>query len=155
MKTLKLSTGEIVFVDDEDFEKLNKFRWYRWSRKGCSYAIGRMGGRRMLKMHNVVTPPPLGREVDHKDRNGLNNQKSNLRFANRSQNNANNTSWSKWGFKGVSFHRNCPNRPFFVRCALKGKVYYDSSFSTPIEAAKAYNRLALKLYGKFANLNKV
>lgn len=93
MKEIELTQGRVALVDDEDFEELNRFKWFahRW-RHGW-YAkrnLQRVEGKRpFLSMHCQIMGKISGLEMDHRDGNGLNNQKDNLRFATRSQNMAN------------------------------------------------------------------
>lgn len=94
-----------------------------------------------------------GGKVDHKNGNGLDNRRSNLRLATTQQNNFNvgitkrNTS----GYKGVY-----PARNGFVATIRKsGKLYHGGTFKTALEAAKKYNELAKQYHGEFAWLNRV
>jgi hypothetical protein len=92
-------------------------------------------------------------EVDHKDRNRLNNQRENLRSATRSQNGANrgkqtnNTS----GFVGVSYYKQ--KNKYTAQIHYKGKKKCIGYYDNKIDAAKAYNRYALFYFGEFAVLN--
>lgn len=89
--------------------------------------------------------------VDHKDWNGLNNQRDNLRVATRAQNQANirplKTAFCE--YKGVSYDKNYPTKPW--RARIKNTLV--GYFHTPEGAAVAYNKKALELYGEFAYLN--
>lgn len=90
-------------------------------------------------------------EVDHKNGNGLDNRKCNLRIATSSQNKANtkirrdNTS----GFKGVIWHK--ASNKWMARVADK----YLGLFRSKYEAAKAYNQKAKEMFGEFARLNEI
>jgi hypothetical protein len=89
--------------------------------------------------------------VDHKDNNGLNNQKYNLRVCTQWQNLRNSTRRSNntSGFKGVSRFRN----KWISRIRTdEGRICL-GTFNTPEEAAIAYDEAALKYHGEFANLN--
>lgn len=91
MKQIILTQGKFALVDDDDFERLSQFKWWAHKQPNTFYA-GRMitleNGKRISFMmhHAVFGKAPLGMEVDHIDGNGLNNQKSNLRFVTRRQN---------------------------------------------------------------------
>jgi hypothetical protein len=89
--------------------------------------------------------------IDHKNRNGLDNQKSNLREATRSQNNANKkpTSFSSSRFLGVSKRYS----KWTARITKNGVTYDLGAFKIEDEAAKAYDNKAIELHGEFANLN--
>jgi hypothetical protein len=89
MKELRLSKEETVLLDNEDFLRISKYTW----ELVCGYA-SRMqklssGKWKRIILHREVINAPNGKEVDHIDRNKLNNQKSNLRLANRFINNRN------------------------------------------------------------------
>lgn len=94
--------------------------------------------------------------IDHINGDGLDNRWSNLREADRSQNNSNialkqnNTS----GYKGVS-KRNTIKESYRVEIKKGHKYYYVGSYSSAEDAAKAYNEKAKELWGEFAYLNEV
>jgi len=102
----------------------------------------------------MVLRLPQGTEVEHRDRNGLNNQKNNLRTASNSQQSANhglhrtNTS----GFKGVS-----KNGATVWKAMIKvfGKDIYLGTFQDKREAAKAYDKAAVQYFGEFARTNEM
>ena len=90
MKEIKLTQGQVALVDDEDFERLNRFKWCALKKnKDIFYAVTNIGGRinhKSITMHQFIT----GRNgTDHIDHNGCNNQKHNLRKCNQSENNMN------------------------------------------------------------------
>lgn len=96
---------------------------------------------------------PYGYLIDHRDRNGHNNKWNNLRlatFAQSSQNRASKGTFSK--FKGV-YKSDVPSKPFRVRISHNKKHVELGHFLDEIEAAKAYDRKALELFGEFAQLN--
>lgn len=107
MKRIPLTQGKVALVSDEDYEYLMQWKWYA-RRAGKTFYAGRHVRlklkQKVFHMHRVIAER-LGilEAPDHKDRNGLNNQRSNLRAATISQNkanrgrNKNNTS----GYKGV------------------------------------------------------
>lgn len=91
MKLIPLTQGRFASIDDDDYEKICRYKWWAQKQPNTFYA-GRMitleGGKRYpLMMHRVImNESPNGLEVDHIDGNGLNNQKHNLRFVTRRQN---------------------------------------------------------------------
>jgi hypothetical protein len=90
-------------------------------------------------------------DIDHWDRNKLNNTRSNLRLATRSQNqfnrskNKNNTS----GYKGVTAN----NNKWIARIRIAGNRFNLGTYETLEEAARAYDKAAIELQGEFALLN--
>ena len=105
MKYIKLTQNKKAIVDDEDFEYLNKFKWYC---NGGGYATRdewNNGNKKIIFMHRLLNNTPEGFITDHINRNSFDNRKVNLRISNKSQNAINskikkdNTS----GFKGISW----------------------------------------------------
>lgn len=90
--------------------------------------------------------------IDHKNRNKKDNSINNLRLATDSQNSANRSSTSKYGYRGVQMLK---HGRYQASIAIKGKTIYLGSFDSKIEAAKSYNNAAFKIYGEFAVLNEV
>jgi hypothetical protein len=90
MKEITLTHGKVALVDDEDFDFLNQFKWFAKESNNTYYAQrGVWNGENMTpqRMHRIIMKDiPDGMFVDHIDGNGLNNQKSNLRIATKSQN---------------------------------------------------------------------
>lgn len=94
--------------------------------------------------------------IDHKDRNGFNNKWENLREVTISQNAANSFRKvkNKAGFKGVKFMTDHARiKPWEASIHKNGKYYYIGAFKTAEEAAKAYDKKALELYGEYAKTN--
>jgi hypothetical protein len=158
-RKIRLTQGKFVIVDPEDFEKLNQHKWYA-VRAGLDhfYAV-RQAGYAYRKanhraMHRFIMQPPPGFVVDHKDGAGLNNTKANLRIVTTAQNGYNskktvNQTSSK--YKGVCYDR--------LRNAFRADIGYKSHrkflghFDNETDAAKAYDKAAIELYGEYANLN--
>ena len=152
MREIKLTRGLVAFVDDEDFYILSNHVWRIDDQGNNLYARSSKG----VLMHRMI----LGLTdkkilVDHKDRNGLNNIKSNLRIATRSQNNANTISrpGSSSKYLGVCFYKHTGK--WAARIRKNGKLIHIGQFETEENAAIAYNKKAIELHGEFANLNKV
>lgn len=148
-------------MDDDDYERLSPYSWHvhRTPYRDLKYA--RMGiplpGRRTktVQMHRLImgvdgSPTPF---VDHIDGNGLNNQKSNLRFATLGQNQANRRKNinSRSRYKGVTTQ----NGRWRARIAAHGRNYFIGVFPTEVDAASAYNAAARSLHGDFARLNTI
>lgn len=157
MKLIDVSTkshpGMFAQVDDADFAYLNQWKWAAEKRNRTFYATRgvRIGARRsVVRMHRAIMGGSAN--VDHRDGNGLNNQRSNLRFASVSQNGANTTkSRGRSRFKGVCWAAN--SRAWVATIRFEGKStnlgYYDREEA----AALAYNIAALERHGEFAKIN--
>lgn len=147
MKTIELSQGRFAQVDDCDHEWLSQWKWL-FTNTGC-YAI-RYEGRKLVLMHREINKTPAGLTTDHKDGNGLNNQRNNLRTATHSEN-MRNRKVKDGKLKGIYFKKDRGKYAAQLRVnkTKKHLGYYDN----PIDAAKAYNLAAIKYHGEFARLN--
>lgn len=146
-----------VLIDDEDFDLINNRIWNLRFDKNTFYAISNakyINGKRGKQtiMHRLIMGADDYKLIDHKDGNGLNNQKSNLRFATLSEN-ARNYSTPKnnsTGYKGVNFISKY--RAYIV---IDKRQKFLGYFKTAEEAALAYNEAAKRYFGEFAKLNEV
>lgn len=101
-------------------------------------------------MHRDILKTNL--DVDHKNRDGLDNRRSNLRKATRQQNSAN--SIKKHFGKDSKFKGVCRSRDHWrAQIVVNYKAIFIGCFATEIKAAEAYDREAKKHFGKFARLN--
>lgn len=150
-----LLNGRSFTIDDEDAHLLCGWKWFIEKREEIFYVRGyRTDGSNVSRhyLHRVIMSPPMRSiRVDHKDGNGLNNCRSNLRLCTATQNNANRfrrqTKTSK--FKGVHFETWSGKWRAEVHC--EGKHFRLGRFSNPEEAAAAYIKKATELFGDFAN----
>jgi len=150
MKEILLSKNLNTFVDDKDFEWLSKYRWHAIKNgSGKWYAVRREKGR-TIRMHNEILKTISGFEVDHKNGDGLDNRRDNLRSATRSQNNGNSEIYKNntSGFKGVYWYPK--KRKWRVQIQINGKRQSLGYFFDPVMASKIYNEKAKELFGEFA-----
>lgn len=139
-----------AFIDAADLTLVSPFSWSLAVGPNTEYAMGRAGERRVF-MH-VLIYGSVG--VDHRDRDGLNNRRANLRKANKTQNGQN--AFGQRGetpFKGVAFHRH--SGLYHATINHGGKQISLRYHKTPREAAAAYDEAALRLFGEFALTNKM
>jgi hypothetical protein len=155
MKSILLTNGDVALIDDQDYDRVAEFKWFKWSPyKGIWYACRTEKGRerKLILMHrfiiNVLDP---SRMIDHRDGNGLNNTRSNLRECSHLENMRNRKMHSnnKSGYRGVWRFK----RWFRAGIQLNGKRISLGYFDDAIEAAKAYDAKATELFGEFASLN--
>jgi hypothetical protein len=152
MKEIHLTRGLVALVDDEDYEWINKFRWYSTN----GYATRREGNRdnRMsFLMHRDILGliKNDGILVDHINHDTLDNRKENLRKCGYRENSMNQkiSSRNKVGHKGVYFH--AAKKKWMARVYINGKQTYLGYFLSVEAAHKAYCDAAVKHYGEFAN----
>lgn len=147
MKQISLTRGLFALVDDADFTALSSFKWHveidRW---GLQYAKRNTGvGRDRVYMHRQI----MGCRVDHRNGNGLDNQRSNLRPCTASQN-AGNTRMqrrNRSGFKGVQMR----TRRKTFESVFNGMFL--GTFANALDAARAYDAAAVERWGEFACIN--
>ena len=165
MKTVPLSQGYFAIIDDQDFARVSRFKWYAkvMRRKDGSvrnvYAaqnVRRDGERTTEKLHRFimgVTDPKI--QIDHIDGTGTNCQRSNLRIATITENNRNVRLRvnSTTGLKGVTFHKQ--RGKFGAQIKGDGKHRYLGLFASKYAAALAYDEAALELHGDFALTNQM
>ena len=159
MKKIPLTRGYFAIVDDEDFEKVNAYKWYCMTRRHHKYAAKSFrvnGVKTVLQMHRfVLNLFDSSKMIDHINGNGLDNRKENIRICTASDNAKNKIlpASNKSGFKGVCWHKR--DKKFYAQIKVNNKMQYLGVFDCPIEAAKAYNIGALKHHGQFARLNTI
>jgi hypothetical protein len=165
MVEIPLTQGQTALVDDEDAELVLAFKWcaaWRESSKtyyavrGLSPAISGTGGYVQVYMHRSLVGLESGdrRMVDHRDRNGLNNTRQNLRVCTRSRNVANsigNPSRRLSRFKGVS--RSDNGQGWCAQIIVNRKRIRLGTFPTEEAAALAYDAAAVEHFGQFALTN--
>jgi len=153
----KYGIGKFALVDDDDYEKVNKYKWH------VLYGYARREQRENRKrfclfMHTFVMQTPKGFIVDHINGNSLDNRKCNLRLTNR-QGNARNARKRKDGlssrFIGVYFDSERGKNPWVAKINIEGKRTYIGSFAEEKVAALARDAWAKKYYGEYAKLNNI
>ncbi len=154
-----------VFLDECDLEWASDFYWYVQPHGRTHYVwynewSGERSNRKKKKraFHRLIMERingPLGkRRVDHKNGDGLDNRRDNLRFVTHGQNMWNSrrriTKISSQ-YKGVYERRGMYN----VRIAKDGKAMYLGNYATERDAAIVYNLVACEIHGEFASLNSI
>lgn len=159
--------GYVALVDDEDAELVRRYKWYAFKPRNSKHLIYAAnnewignGRARVVLMHRLILGLEAGdrRQGDHKNGNGLDNRRDNLRLANHQKQAANakkpqlkHAGPSATAFKGV---RKIGNR-FYAFIKVNYKRISLGGFPTVEEAAQRYNVAARKYFGEFARLNQV
>lgn len=158
---IPLTKGKVALIDNEDFDLVNKYKWYysHIKNRNTGYALTEfcLNKKRIrIKMHRLILGLTNPKDkCDHIDGNGLNNQKYNLRQCTNAENvryqkkRKDNTS----GYKGVVWHKQI--KRWVARIKFNNKSIHIGCFSTIEEAAIAYNKKAQDLFGCFALLNNI
>lgn len=157
MKKIKIDNDHIALVDDEDYRIVSNFHWFM----NGGYPKRTISKSKTLEsMHHLIMGYSLkiGVVIDHINGNKLDNRKCNLRFATIQQN-----SWNLSPdtdrchgasiYKGVQWRKD--RHKWIARIGKDGRRYCLGSFNSEEEAALAYNKAALKMFGEFARLNKI
>lgn len=154
MKFVPLSKGRFfAVVDDADYDDISRFKWHVLrGKRGKPYAARTVQQKphKTELMHRRLLSAGPGQMVDHKDGNGLNNSRSNIRLCTASQNSANAPSRRHSSkFRGV--WRRGSSWVAFI--SISNKNRYLGTFKTDVEAAAAYDAAAIAVHGEFARLN--
>lgn len=146
-----------AMLDEADVHLITGYTWFAHHEHQTTYALtnlNRDGKTSVIYMHQLILPPRAGFEIDHRDRNGLNNQRSNLRYATHSQNIANQNHQSRGAskYRGVTFDKR-RKKCWRAKIVVNQETIWLGAFEVEEDAAMAYNVGALKYFGEFANLN--
>ena len=165
MREIQLTkSGRVALIDDVDYESVSRFKWSLFRPNlHLAYAQRIEKGKAIL-LHRVIMNAPDGVLVDHRDSNGLNNQRHNLRLCSPTQNACNKRKHIQRfssRFKGVFW------LPVYTSGTRKGRLHakpwvaqityqhrtISRFFKTENEAAMAYDQLARTMHGEFARPN--
>jgi len=155
---IPLTKGKITIVDADDYEWLSQWKWSAHKSYYMFYAERHTypnGNDVVVKMHRAILGLSYGdgKIVDHRSRDGLDNRRTNLRIASRSLNKyncklyRNNTS----GYRGVHWWKTACKWKAYIN--INGKRKSLGHHPTAIDAAIAYDKSAIDIWGNDARLN--
>ena len=151
---LRNKKGDIIdyaYVSEEDFENINQYKWCKYKEKSCkdlNYANGTID-QIPIKMHQLLLgPAPEGMIIDHRNNNGLDNRRENLRFVTPGQNSQNTLKreGTSSKYKGVVYEKK--NKNWRMKA-----IDFSSSHAKEEEAAAVYDKYVLLKYGEGARTN--
>lgn len=161
MREIPLTQGKIAVVDDEDYAALSMHKWsvlkVHQANRALYYAkcqVSEGSVHRTILMHRQVMGDPGDVLIDHRDGDGLNNKRTNLRECSHSQNhqNGNSTHLNKTSrFKGVNW--DVSHQRWLARICVSGKQISLGRFKKEVEAAEVYDNAARIHFREFARTN--
>lgn len=154
-REIPLTRGYVAIVDAADYDRVASHKWYVDPIGRTVYAgtyLRRANGKNVkVRLHRFLLDAQPGQLVDHRDGNGLNNTRVNIRLCEKRDNQRNQAKHcdSKCRYKGVFTSGN----RYRVQMRVLDRVLYLGSFGTQEEAARAYDASAKEHFGEFARLN--
>lgn len=151
---LPLTRGRFTVIDERDEGTVARHRWCFHHKGYAVRMLPRDGGKqRMAYIHRVILAAPDGSEVDHRNRNTLDNRRSNLRLCTVRQNaqNRRRAVTNRSGYRGVHWAKY--DRKWKATIRVSGRKQHLGYFVSAEDAARAYDQAALRFFGEFASLN--
>jgi hypothetical protein len=151
VRYIPLTMGKFAIVDAADYEWLNQWNWCTFfDPKRNSYYAERRNGNKRQFMHRLIAGEEH-RHVDHKNNNGLDNRRDNVRGCTISQNFANRAPQknNRSGYKGIYPNGN----NWGAKIKVNGENIYLGTRKTKEESARLYDTAAIRYFGEFAQLN--
>lgn len=158
MKKIQLSQSRVALVDDEDYDRMARWKWsFRAnSRTGSGCAVRNVPGekRSQVLMHREILNAKGWWSVDHINKDGTDNRRENLRVCSKADalHGAGLGKANISGYKGVSFVQK--RKMWLAQICHEGKRIHLGWHANAESAASAYNRAARSYFGDFAYLNK-
>lgn len=161
-----LTQGKVALIDAIDLDRVSQHKWraVKWS-SGFYAETSVYDGEKFVnvRMHRFIVDAPDDTDVDHIDHDGLNNTRDNLRVCSRNENLLHRRPKEGFTVRGVYFYptvvrkgkRYSVSKPWVANIQKDHKRIYLGSFKTRKEAAEAYNKAAISLFGEFAYLNEI
>lgn len=145
---VELTQGDYSLIDSEDAELVSGVNWHVVIYSGKPYAIG----SKNLALHRVISNTPKDLETDHRNGDGLDNRKCNLRPVTHALNSINRklNRDTITGIKGVTIYRNRGKRITY-RSYIKrdNKTYCLGTFDTAEKAGEVYRLASIELHGEY------
>lgn len=143
--------SKVINIDTEDYPRIRMFKWYVCPSFGTFYARSAINRNEKILLHRLIMSfPNFPLEIDHKDFDGLNNTKNNLRLCTHAENQAHKSKLkSRSKYRGVYW--NIYTKKYTAKIGKPATIL--GHFYSEDEAAEIYNIEAKNRYGDFAMLN--
>ena len=156
MIRVPLTQDLVALIDEEDWCLISKYKWHAAQTNTTNLYYARTAlkpNNDLISMHRLLLNAKPSDICGHRDGNGLNNTRKNIRITTRSINSINihNKCRNASGYRGVTKS----DGRFMARIRKDKVVYYLGLFKSPIEASIAWERKALELYGEDAPTSKI
>lgn len=146
MKLLFLNHGKVVKIDDRDYEKVIGLSWHLMKTGYVAHTYRELGKVRRVYLHRFIFSLhgdfPKKIQIDHINRDKLDNRFSNFRLATRSQQKMNvrfkGYYWDKWA------------KRFIAKIRVSGKLFVIGRFFSAKEAHFAYVKAHKEYFGSFS-----
>jgi hypothetical protein len=153
IKKIPLTQGQHAIIDVEDYNKIAPYNWYAAKQGNYFYAVTNQkqedGKYKQARMHRIILNPPLDKVVDHKNRNGLDNRKVNLRTCTVAENSRNRKlhSGNTTGHRGIYW--NSRLNKWIAQIRKMDKLHHLGVFSQKKDAIKARVKAEERLFKDF------
>ena len=158
-----LTKGYTAIIDASDVHLVNGQNWFSSIRLRADktvrtvYAMSNTtrhkGKQTRLLLHRVIVGTQNGFEVDHRDGDGLNNCRANLRLATREQNARNRTLQSNNSSSVKGVRLNTEKTKWRASIRVCGILKNLGSYDTLDEAAEAYAKASSAMHGDFGRVS--
>jgi hypothetical protein len=156
-RKIYLGQDEYTIVEPVDYYEFGKFNWIfiRCDKKPYAvseFKIGRVKTKRMY-LHRAIMRAPKRKLVDHRNGDGLDNRRANLRLATHAQNAKNRKKRKNASSRFIGVYLEKRTGRWQTKIYFRGKPISLGCFDSQIDAAKAYDEAARKYHKDFARLN--
>jgi hypothetical protein len=146
-----------TILDREDYYKFGNIKWALGGRKNNFYAIGGIrnkdGELEKVSLHRLILNPPENKLVDHRNGNGLDNRRENLRLATHAQNMLNRRKQKNTSSKFIGVYFDKQTGKWRAKIKVNSKTMHIGRFDSELQAALAYDRTAKLYHGEFSKFN--
>lgn len=148
MKIPLMNTDKVALVSEQDYEELSKYQWSLFRQGKYLYAIRAENGKTHFMHRDIIGVTDPTEYVDHKNGDGLNNRRRNLRVCRNRYNqyNVHKKSTSGQKYKCI---RKVHNR-WEVRVRIPSGKRLVRSAHSEREAVEIYNQIVREYHGEFA-----